>query len=90
MSNMNLGRKTVQTGRQTNACPLWGRKAVYRADSRRLCKENVKQTALAQIGSFDLDRPWSGAERMRSNWPKKVRRRTCKTRFKGGFKTDKK
>ena len=49
MSKVNSGHNAVQTGRQANACPLGGRKAVYRADTRMLCKEYVKQTALTQV-----------------------------------------
>ena len=57
INNLNI-RPQNRTNRATDkACPLGGRKAVYRADTRRLCKEYVKQTALAPIGSFDLDRP---------------------------------
>ena len=53
-----------RTNRATDkACPLGGRKAVYPADTRMLYKGYVKQTVLTSIGSFDLDRPWSGAER---------------------------
>ena len=63
MSNVNSGHKAVQTRRQTNACLLGGRKAVYRADIRMLCKEYVKQTALTQIDSLDPDRQRGCAER---------------------------
>ena len=61
MNNLDVQREfrpQNRTNRATDiACSLRGRKAVYRADTRSLCKENVKQTALAPIGSFDLDRP---------------------------------
>ena len=51
-------RSQNRTNRTTDkACPLGGRKAVYRADTRWLYKGYVKQTALASIGSLDLDRP---------------------------------
>ena len=62
MSNVKSGYKAVQTGRQANACLLGGRKAVYLADSRMLCKGCVKQTALTQIDSPDPERPRGCAE----------------------------
>ena len=62
MSKVNSGHKAVQTGRQTNACLLGGRKAVYRADTRMLCKGCVKQTALTPIDSLDPERPRDCAE----------------------------
>ena len=96
--NENINKLKVQyelrsqnrTNRATDkACPLGGRKAIYRADSRRLFKGFVKQTALASIDSIDLDRPWSGAERCAATDLEKYGVEHTKTRFKSVFKIDK-
>ena len=50
-------RPQSRTNRATNTCLLGGRKAVYRADTRMLCKGCVKQTALTLIDSPDPERP---------------------------------
>ena len=67
--NLNLGRTNRATDR---ACPMGGRKAVYPADTRMLCKRYVKQTVLTSLGRIDLERPRSGAEKLRSDCPKSI------------------
>ena len=83
---INLGRTNRVTDR---ACPNGGRKAVYPADTRMLCKRYVKHTVLTSLGRIDLERSRSGAEKLRSNCPKKYCAEHAKHASKVNLNTDK-
>ena len=84
--NLNLGRTNRATDR---ACPKGGRKAVYPADTRMLCKRYVKHTVLTSLGRIDLERTRSGAEKLRSDCPKKYCAEHAKHASKVNLNTDK-
>ena len=66
-----------------------GRKAVYPADTRMLCKRYVKHTVLTSLGRIDLERTRSGAEKPPSNCPKKYCAEHAKHASKVNLNTDK-